>query len=250
MEEQKIEIKKTFPRRYRANIVVAGLVLITVGVIVLGRNLGWIEPDVYRVLISWQMLLVVLGVWSMTMRHFINGIVLMGVGAFFMIPLLSDVGSDWVRTYWPLIFVLLGIILLIRLVRPARCSKGRRNNYDTETTSDTEEGFVNSYNSFASVRHIVLDPVFRGARIKISFGGTVLDLRKTKLEAPETFIDIDSTFGGLEIFLPEEWTVVDKISPMFAGVEDKRFYAAANTQSTHKLILRGNLTFSGIEIKN
>ena len=100
------------------------------------------------------------------------------------------------------------------------------------------------------MRQIVLDPVFKGARLKLTFAGTVLDLRKTTLAAEETYIDVESSFGGLELYLPEHWIVIDKVTPVFAGVEDKRFRPVTESDTTHKLIIRGSIQFSGIEIKS
>ena len=44
----------------------------------------------------------------------------------------------------------------------------------------SEDGFIVSDNTFGSVQQIVLDPVFRGARLRNAFGGTVLDLRRSQ----------------------------------------------------------------------
>ena len=241
--------KNPSPRSYRLNVLGWGTLLIAVGLVILGRNLGMIDNGLFRIIISWQSLLIVLGIWSLFTRHPIGGVVLIGVGAFFLIPKISDVGAGWVATYWPLIFILLGIIVLIRLMRPAKRS-GHHYDFTDKTVSDTRDGFVDSSNSFSGVRHIVLDPVFRGASIRNSFGGTVLDLRRTTLEGPETVIDVDVSVGGLEIYLPGSWIVVDKISPFMGAVEDKRYAPVPDPENTQRLILTGKVTLGGVELKS
>ena len=237
--------------RYRINILIAGLIFIAIGVLILLRNLGAIEPELYRVLFSWQMLLIVLGVWGMCLRNTIGGVILVGVGTFFMIPLLAPVGSDWTATYWPFIFILLGIIVLVRLFLPSRSRNVHRHSHKScQAIPESKDGFIEVDNSFGSMRHIVLDPVFRGARIRTTCSGTILDLKRTTLAEGETYIDVEMTLSGLELHVPENWTVVvEQLSVMLGGVDEKRYYSTA-VDSSRKLILRGNLTLSGIEIDN
>ncbi len=240
MENQKQKI----PRRGRVNILVAGLLLIAVGVLLLLNNLGVIEPELYRALFSWQMLLIVLGVWAIGVRNTIGGVILIGVGACFMLTKMTPLGSGWTL---PFIFIILGIIVLVHLFRPCR---GRCGRGAWEAAGETEDGFVSVDNSFASVRHIVLDPVFRGARIRTKFSGTILDLKRTTLAEGETCIDLDLTFSGLELYVPDSWTVVtEPLGLQLAGVEDKR-YNPATADNSRKLVIRGHMALSGIEIKS
>ena len=94
--------------------------------------------------------------------------------------------------------------------------------------------------------NIILDPVFKGARIRTVFGGTVLDLRKTKLDSAKTYIDIDCKFAGVEIYLPGDWAVNFHGSPC----EDKRFNASMEMDKEHILVVRGIVMFGGIEFKS
>lgn len=43
---------------------------------------------------------------------------------------------------------------------------------------------------------MVLDEVFKGATIRNTFGGTVLDLRRTNISEGETYIEVECNFGG------------------------------------------------------
>ncbi len=231
------------------NIVVVAAIFIFVGILFLGRNLGFVDYGVFRIFVSWQMLLIVIGLVSLTKRQSSSGIILIGVGAFFLIPRIMGVGHEWIGTYWPLVFVLIGILLLFRLFRPERACPCL-GNFAQETSYSTEKGFVNSVNTFGSVRQIVLDPVFKGAKISNTFGGTILDLRHTVLEAQETFIDVDCTFGGIEIYVPSNWNIDIKTQNLAGGSDDKRYRSRDVIDSEHKLILRGNITFGGLEIKS
>lgn len=238
-------------RHHKVNTIILAVILIAAGLVIFAHKQGYVNEQAYNILISWQMLLVVLGVWSVVRRNWYSGVLLIGIGAFFLIPMLTGAGAGWARTYWPLSLVLLGILIIIRMIRGGKKDNGREaHHHDQETSYNTEDGFVVSENFMGAVRHIVLDPVFKGARIRNSFGGTVLDLRHTTLADSETFIDIDCTCGGIEIFVPNGWTVVSNIHPMLAGCDDKRFKHGGEPDLAHKLILRGRITLGGIEIKD
>lgn len=238
------------PRNSGMNVVLTASIFIAAGLIVLGRNLGLVDYNLFRILISWQMLLIVLGLNSIFRRQHVGGGILIGVGVFFLIPRISGLGYDWVSTYWPMLFVLIGILLLFKLWKPGNTIFKEGTRFSNDTFYKSADGFVTSNNAFGSVSQIVLDPVFKGAKITNTFGSTVIDLRHTSLDAPETYIDIDCSFGGIEIFVPRNWTVKSNLHHFFSGNDDKRYWGNDVPDSTHLLIIRGNISFSGVEIKS
>lgn len=239
------------PRRETIHGIGIAAIFIFAGIFILGRNLGWIEHSLYRIVISWQMLLIVLGIFSLIKRQTTGGLILIGVGGFFLLPHLFTTDYYSVRTFWPLVFVLIGVILLVRPKHGRGCFDSHKWEKPSQKGSySNENGFVNSNNTFGSVRQIVLDPVFKGAVLVNRFGGTVLDLRHTTIEPGETFIDVDCAFGGVEIFVPYNWTVKTSVNSVFSGTEDKRYRHSDLPDTTFKLIIRGNASFSGIEIKS
>ena len=125
---------------------------------------------------------------------------------------------------------------------------GHRKPND-EINYETDNGFVSVDTTFNSVRHIVLDPVFKGADIDVSFGNVILDLKKTTLEADETIINIDSSFSGVVIYVPKGWLVRLKVGSFLAGCQDMRELTEA-TDMTHTLYICGDLSFSGLELRD
>ena len=236
------------------------ILLIAVGLIWQGRNTGYISFDLFRILISWQMLLIALGVSSLFSRSYGGAFALILVGSVFLMPKLGWIERDWLSINWPIILIVVGVVLLIKpLFRQGYYSSDsqkvgrRRGKYGSENGANkyvSSDGYVFSESIFSSVQQIVLDPVFKGARLKTVFGGTVLDLRRTSLEFPETIIDVDCIFGGIEIYLPNDWNLQNQVSSVMGGAEDKRFNASTEIDQTHVLIVRGKVVFGGIEFKN
>jgi hypothetical protein len=88
---------------------------------------------------------------------------------------------------------------------------------------------------------------FRGADLVAIMGGCEIDLRKAAINGEAT-IDMFCMWGGIEIRVPEDWTVESQIVPLMGGVEDKTRPPQAAT--AHHLTLRGVALMGGIEIKN
>ena len=131
--------------------------------------------------------------------------------------------------------------------------KLRERKIQSETDFTTRQhhsgdGFVRSDNVFGGVKQVVLDEVFKGAEIRNSFGGTVLDLRRTNIEQGETYIDVECNFGGVEIYVPLDWRVDLQANAFLGGCEDKRV-PGVNIDQSRRLVVIGNVSFGGVEIK-
>lgn len=235
---------------------IPALILILLGFLFLGKNIGWIDSAWFGLILSWPMLLTLGGIIAIFRRHVLGGAIATGIGIYFLFLRLNWITHGWMHTYWPLALVALGLIILL---------KRRDNSYVKSRTTDahrlfsrpaaassegdTREGYVRSDVSFASVKHVVADPVFRGADIDVSFGGIVLDLRHTALEAKETVIHIDCSFGGVELYVPVHWPVQIETHAFIGGCDDRRNHVQP-IDTEHRLIVCGNLSFGGIEIKS
>ena len=91
--------------------------------------------------------------------------------------------------------------------------------------------------------------VFGERDTDVSFGNVILDLKKTTLEADETIINIDSSFSGVVIYVPKGWLVRLKVDSFLAGCQDMRDLTET-TDMTHTLYICGDLSFSGLELRD
>ena len=93
----------------RTNGYLIATLFIIVGILFLLRNLGMIDPSLFDLLVSWPMLLVVSGIFTIFHRNPVGGMLLVGVGVYFLFPQLNWITNDFLRVYWPL-----GLILSAR----------------------------------------------------------------------------------------------------------------------------------------
>ena len=165
---------------------------------------------------------------------------------------------------WPLALIIAGVLLIFKSRRRGPWShshmahhrkewmkrRGLGMNFKEEQQQcESVDGFLHSENVWGAARHVVLDELFKGAIVRTSFGGTVIDLRHTHIALGETYIDLDCSWGGVEIYVPSDWKVVFKCNTFFGGCDDKRWHNGdINYESI--LVVRGTLSFGGLEIKD
>ena len=58
------------------------------------------------------------------------------------------------------------------------------------------------------------------------------------------------TFGGVEIYLPSDWNLLTQIDAFIGGCDDKRYNSSVEIDKEHILIVRGKVSFGGIEFKS
>lgn len=88
---------------------------------------------------------------------------------------------------------------------------------------------------------------FRGGDLTAFMGGVELDLRLASMREPAV-IDVFVMWGGVGIYVPRDWTVELRGTPLLAGFEDNSQPPPAPTEK--RLIIRGLALMGGVEIKN
>jgi hypothetical protein len=88
---------------------------------------------------------------------------------------------------------------------------------------------------------------FKGGELTAIMGGCEVDLRKASIER-EAVIDVFALWGGIEIRVPEDWTVIGKVVPLLGAYEDKS--RPPDDGGLKRLIVRGAVVMGGVEVKN
>ena len=66
-------------------------------------------------------------------------------------------------------------------------------------------------------RHISAQD-FRGAQCTAVFGACKIDLRDAQIQGREAVLETYAIFGGVEIWVPEDWEVVNRGMGIFGGM--------------------------------
>lgn len=233
---------KGFEKHNQSKRVGVGLLLLTVGVLFILKNLDVFSPAVEDILISWQMLLIGIGFVKMISDNnkAIGGILIV-VGGFFMVPELWDVSVDFVDVFWPILLVAAGVLVI--------AGPGKNFFNKKRKIFSSDENFIEEVNIFGGNEKTISTQKFKGGSIQNIFGGTELDMRDCEMEGDRAEIDLVCVFGGMELRVPDHWDVVIKVAPIFGGFSNKRVIRVAEGTSRKVLFIKGIVVFGGGEIK-
>ncbi|MDD2595851.1 MAG: DUF5668 domain-containing protein [Bacteroidales bacterium] len=240
------------------NGIVIGLILIAVGAVWVMSNMGIINYSIRRIFISWQMLLIVLGVVELAKKHITSGLVLALTGGFFIIPRVAHLFPDgymianrFTANYWPFLLIIVGVVIIATIItrKNSPTEQGFSANFsrDRDNEYSNINGTVHYDFMFSGTEQVFLEPVFHGGDINVLFGGVTLDLRRTSLPEGVTTLKVDALFGGTTIIAPSEWDIEIRQKSIFGGFKDNRM--VVNSEKSAKLVVVADCLFGGGEIK-
>ncbi len=219
-----------------------GILLIVFGSLWILERLHILPDSVSDMIISWQSLLIVIGIVSIINGNETTGWVLVLIGGIFMLPHLFEIPWELRRLTWPLLLVTAGVLLLVRYGRPHREISGaepRNMNY------------FDDFVIFGGREMVINSQSLVGGKSTSIFGGSEYDLRSARLAENGAVVDCVSIFGGSGFKVPPDWTVKNEITTIFGAFTDKRGSVIPDSNNLSKtLILRGFTAFGGVEIKN
>ena len=245
-------------RRHRyghggGGVVIGGLIVL-IGLLILLDNMGIVRiHDVWR---YWPVLLIVYGVSRILESHAPAGYVWGGVitlaGALLLLDKLDIVVFDF-NLIWPLLLIAFGLSMLLRSMDHKRylaSATGAAGAAGGPGPID-EGSSCNAYAVFGGSKRRINTPDFRGGDAVAVFGGVEFDLRGAAMTVDQAVIDVNVVCGGLEVRVPENWTVVNRAATIFGGIEDKTMQSKAEPNAkSPQLVITGSVVFGGISLRN
>jgi predicted membrane protein len=226
------------------NRAIIGVILVIAGLFLVLRNTGIFPDMIDNVVFSWPMLLVTIGlimtIGSSGSRT--SGVIIMAVGAFFLIPRIFSETFHVYNLFWPSIFIIIGVIFIF--------SK-RRGWSSVSTSSAVGDDYIDYVNVFSGGERQIVSQNFRGGKVTAIFGGSEIDLTRANLAPGRSELELACIFGGATIIVPDEWFVTIEVTPVLGGFGDSRKLNPGRTvDNTKQLVIKGAVIFGGGEVKS
>lgn len=216
--------------------LVMGLLIIVIGLLFTLENVGLLEAHDY--LKFWPAGLIAIGLvklWQGGSGTFMGSIFVFA-GVWLLLESMGIVTmSLW--NLWPMLFVLVGGSMVWRGLYGRRVEE---NPLDSHST-------VSAMAVLAGVNRRSNAKTFRGGDLTAVMGGCQIDLTQATIDG-EAVIDVFAMWGGIELRVPENWSVSGRVTPLLGGYEDKTHPAPDATNQ--RLLVRGFVIMGGVEIKN
>jgi predicted membrane protein len=227
----------------KSNRAVVGVILVLVGLFLVMRNTGVFPGFVEDIIFSWPMLLVTIGlvITISSSGEKTSGIIVMAVGAFFLIPHIFSETFN-VNMFWPSIFIIIGVIFIF----------SKRKGWNSVSTSThSGDDYIDYVHVFSGGERQIVSDNFRGGKVTAVFGGSEIDLTKAKLAPGVSELELACVFGGTTIIVPDDWNIKIEVVPVLGGFGDSRKLNPGRTiDSTKQLVIKGAVVFGGGEIKS
>lgn len=229
-----------------------GLILLTLGVLWTLDNTGMLDAD--EILRWWPVALMLFGLLKLTgigmpQRPLAGGIML-AIGALFAIDHFGvwhwDLGD-----LWPVVLIALGLMIVWRALRGPDRSGIEVRVFGTERRAD--QGGPPDADTFSCVAvwsgvdRKATSQALRGGDFTAVMGGGELDLRGAKPVEGGAEIEVLVVMGGLDVTVPEDWTVINDVQVVMGAVEDNRKIGVP--PGPHVLRLKGFVMMGGVELK-
>ncbi|MGI5834685.1 MAG: LiaF transmembrane domain-containing protein [Bacteroidales bacterium] len=243
----------------RSLVVVLGAALVLTGLTLLAFNFGWLNPAFKSVIFSWPMLFILFAVVGFSKRQILLPVLFLLIGVFFLLPrleivypgILGEAGrGGFAKNFWPFLLIIIGLMFIVGVaIKRKKKVSFTQDVVDTQIVTSGESGWITSDVVFGGLESVFLEPILKGGDIDVVFGGMVIDLRKTTLPDTTVYLNGDAIFGGITLYIPEDWCVKSKFNPVFGGYSDKRASIVVDDKSDSRLVLQGSLIFSGCTIQ-
>jgi predicted membrane protein len=251
----------------------SGVVFVAIGVLFLLGNMGVLEVD--RILRFWPVLLIAGGAFKLIecrddYRRG-SGIFWIVIGSLLLLGSLGILRVS-LRDFWPLVLIGFGTLMLWRYMlgggRPTRYpanppnppspgtgASGFQDAGPATAGADQRQSTRASSNSTISATAILggverrnNSQDFRGGSATAFMGHCEIDLRTASIASPnEAVLEVFAMWGGIEVRVPSDWTVVSQVDPIMGGYEDA---TQPPKEESKRFVIRGPVIMGGIEVTN
>jgi len=248
--------------RGNAGRLALGLVVIAIGVLFTLDRLGYVDAgDFWE---YWPVLLIAIGIGRLLQPRGTHergfGVVLIVIGIWF---LLSNVGVIHYTfgDVWPILLVVLGVMMVWRAITGPFLGSPRRRLKEAIASGDGSAAVagpatggadtsktVNGFALLGGVKRRCVSQDFRGGSLTAIMGGCELDLRNASISSGQAVVDTFAFLGGIDIKVPQEWSVVAQGTPILGAFDDKTVRVGGDASKV--LVVKGTAFLGGVEIKN
>jgi predicted membrane protein len=255
--------------------LVAGIVLTALGTLFVLDSFGVLDAG--NVFDYWPLFLILPGIahmiWPRKHADRFWGAILAAVGT---LLLLRNLGIFWVsfRHVWPAILVALGLYLVWRAKGPAgprpagladpgaggdggagqRAHDGAMAGLDATRewrgqSPPSGADRLSEFAMFGGGDRTIRSQAFQGGSITAIMGGFDIDMREAQMAGDSATIEVFIAMGGIDLKVPESWTIVMDITPFMGGANYSKL--GRGPSEGHKVLTVSGFVFmGGVDVKH
>ncbi|MBA5605144.1 hypothetical protein H3H36_07180 [Duganella sp. FT3S] len=225
--------------------IVFGLFVIALGLLFLLDNLGLFNFRFSLHLLP--MLLVLFGVLKIVQSRSPQGLLVGGIlvaaGVLLTLKSMGLLDVSW-RMLWPVLMIGAGVSVVLRSMGGPRQSVLAKDGVQPATPGD--DAVINVTTVMGGYKRRLASTAFRGGEVTVVMAGCELDLRQCGLQG-DAELNVFALFGGIQIQVPPDWTVLMYGTPVLGGFEER---TTVPPDTGKRLIVKGYAIMGGVEVRN
>lgn len=217
--------------------ITIGLIVAGIGLATLAANLGIWTININDLWQTWWPLFIIGGgvvVFLNDSKSYGWAMLIVAVGIVFQLRALDILQINPWQLIWPLAIIALGVSIAIESDRRSKVKVLSKDQDDVMTILGGSDKRYTSDD-------------YTGTSVTAIMGGVKLDLSRVSIK-DKAVVSLTAIMGGVEIIVPRDVVVKNDVSSMLGSVEDRTSQDVTKTSST--LIITGEVTLGGVEIKN
>ncbi|HEY7335075.1 MAG TPA: DUF5668 domain-containing protein [Bryobacteraceae bacterium] len=231
--------------------LVMGAIILLVGILFLLENLGFVRvTDLWS---FWPVILIALGIARLIegrgLGSWIWGATVAGAGIVFLANNLGFFPWNIWRLIWPALLILAGVLILV--YRGFETRVRWAGEWLHPYTATGSENVLSEYAIFGGVKRRIESGDFEGGEALAIFGGVEIDMHRAFTTREDIQVEVNAIFGGVDLWVPDNWDVSVQGAGILGGFEDKTHHAAVvEGIKRPRLVIRGSAVFGGVTVKN
>lgn len=226
--------------RHKLSSVLWGLAFIIAGVGFAGNSLDW--WDFHLFFAGWWTLFIIIPCAISILENGFrtaNSIGLL-VGVILLLSEQHVIDNHIVgKLLWPVVLILIGLSIILG-------GSGRKHKISATINHDNAKGKPEYTTIFSKQEVNFSQEVFPGANLTSIFGGFSVNLSGAYVEK-DVVIDITTIFGGVEVIVPPNVTVVVSSTPIFGGVSNHT--RQNKSENSPVIYINATCIFGGVDIR-
>ena len=222
--------------------LIPAIIVIGIGVLFLLNNLNILYFSEWAR--YWPVILIAVGLVKLVDANspggHVTGAIFVAVGAILLGQTLGYLKVD-MQDLWPLFLIGAGLLMLFNRDSWHGISRGPRLYV---------HGRMREAAVFGGGKRNINTQDFTGGHIDAVFSGYQIDLRGATMAADSATLKIGAVFSGIEIRIPETWSVVIQGDGVFGTLTDKTVQPNPQTPGLKRLFIRGAAVFGSVDVKN
>lgn len=215
-----------------------GLFFILGAIFVVMSELGYYETNIPLMSVLLSIFILAILIKSIQRVNFFG--ILFSL-AFICIIYKGQIGIEALSSWSILVTALLGSIGLSIIFN----TKKHHHEHFDKIINDKDSEDIDFEVSFGSSIKYINSDNFKKANINCSFGAMKLYFENAKILDEEAIINLDASFSGVELYIPKEWKVINKVDSSLGSVEEKH---KGNSVTDKTVIIQGKVNLAGVEI--